>query len=129
MRTYFAPSYTAFCEPTPGLTTWVIDFSDGYIDKAYIKAKHRYSGKWADVKIKSVIGNTVTLQRPIPPSDAFVIYRDTPKDKPLVKYGYGGTVLADESRAVATRQSMHVIVELTDAGKMQHEDCICGCAT
>jgi hypothetical protein len=128
MRVYFAASYTAYCEPTAGLTTWAIDFEDGYIDKEYVKAKSRSSGKWDEVRIASVVGNTVTLARGLRPCDTLLIYRDTPKEHPLTVYGYGGSILADESREVATRQAMHVIVELTDAGKLQHEDCICGCA-
>jgi hypothetical protein len=128
MRIYNADSYTAYCEPIIGLLTWAFNFQDGYIDKGFVKGKYLIGGVWAPVEI-TIESSTVTLARPLPPCDAWLIYRDTPKDNPIVVYGNGGTILQDESRNVAARQSMHVLVELVDAGHLQYADCICGCSS
>lgn len=132
MRTYNAPSYTAFCEPTVGETVWTFSFDDGYIDKAYVKAKYQgFDLTWTELLLpqRNITGNTATLPRGLLPCRALVIYRDTPKDKALCVYGAGGALLQDESREVAAKQSMHVIAELVDAGRIQHDDCVCGCAS
>lgn len=128
MRVYFADSYVAYCEPTTGLQSFAVDFKDGFIDKRFVYARSRQDGVWTGLDIKDTTLSLVTLERPLAPCDTLLIYRDTPKDVVLVRYGFGGSVLQDESREVAARQSMHVLVELADAGKLTHEDCICGCA-
>lgn len=129
MRVYFAPSYSAYCEPTVGGTVWDIDFDDGYIEKSYVEARTRgYDGRWSPVRIKAITGNEVTLARPLQPCSVLLFQRNTPKDERLVRYGYGGTLLQDESREVANRQALHVIAEIVDQGRLLHESCICGCA-
>ena len=132
MRVYHAASYTAYCEPIAGGTSWVVDFDDGYIDKSYIRAKTLgFDDKWQEVRVETrrIVGNTVILAKPLQPCRVLLIQRDTPKDERLVRYGFGGTLLQDEARETANRQSMHVIAELVDAGKLLHTNCICGCSS
>lgn len=128
----YGDSYTVWCSPTPGTVLWPFTFKDGYIDKAYVRVRYKDStGKWWPVKItpKDNFESdfVLTIDPPIPPCELVDIYRDTPKDKPIVIYGRGGTILTDESRNAAVRQSMHVVVELKELANRTDLECLCEC--
>lgn len=128
----YGDSFTVWCSPTPGTVLWPFTFKDGYIDKAYVRVRYKDDqGKWWPVKITPkdnfASDYVLTITPPIPPCAMVDIYRDTPKDAPLVIYGRGGTILADESRNAAVRQSMHVVVELKELANRTDLECLCDC--
>lgn len=128
----YGDSYTVWCSPTPGTVLWPFQFLDGYIEEAYVRVRYKdYDGKWYNVVIDPKKNfsdaNTLTITPPIPPCVMVDIYRDTPKDRPLVVYGRGGMVLTAESRNTAVRQAMHVVVELKDLAPRTDLPCLCHC--
>lgn len=128
----YGDSYTVWCSPTPGTVLWPFQFLDGYIDKAFVKVRYKdANGNWfpvlLDPKINFSDAGTLTITPPIPPCELVDIYRDTPKDHPLVVYGRGGMVLTAESRNAAVRQAMHVVVELKDLAPRTDLECLCEC--
>jgi hypothetical protein len=128
----YGDSFTVWCSPTPGTVLWPFQFRDGYIDKAYVRVRYKDSeGIWWPVKI-TVKDNfeedyVLRIDPPIPPCELVDIYRETPKDGPIVIYGRGGTILLDESRNAAVRQSMHVVVELKELANRTDLECLCDC--
>lgn len=128
----YGDSYTVWCNPTPGTILWPFQFKDGYIDRAYVRVRYKdYAGKWHAVKIVPKINFSedymLRISPPIPPCLMVDIYRDTPKDHPIVVYGNGGTILTDESRNAAVRQSMHVVIELKELANRTDLECLCDC--
>lgn len=129
----YGDSYTVWCSPTPGTVLWPFTFKDGYIDPSYVKVRYQDAqGKWWPVNItpKDNFESdfVLTITPAIPPCAMVDIYRDTPKDAPIVIYGRGGTMLKDESRNAAARQSMHVVVELKELANRTDLECLCECA-
>jgi hypothetical protein len=127
----YGDSYTVWCSPTPGTTVWPFVFKDGYIERDYVRMRYKdYSGNWFPVNLKPtnfVDDSTLTVTPAIPPCVMVDIYRDTPKDHPLVVYGRGGMILTAESRNAAVRQAMHVVVELKDLAPRTDLECLCHC--
>ena len=128
----YGDSFTVWCSPDPGTILWPFTFKDNYIDRAFVRCRYlAYDGKWYPVKItprKNFASDYVLLvEPPIPPCRMVDIYRDTPKDNPIVIYGHGGTILAAESRNAAIRQSMHVVVELKELANRADLQCLCDC--
>lgn len=127
----YGDSFTVFCSPVPGTTEWPFQMKDGYISQRYVKMRYLLAGDWYDVQLtRSNFKAALTLVTlPLPASVTMVdVYRDTPKDSPIVIYGNGGTILADESRNAAARQSIHVVAELVDLARRQGLDCMCEAA-
>lgn len=133
MKPGYGNSYTVWCSPTPGTTLWPFQFVDDYIDVLFVKVRYKdFSGNWVPVKINyrtafSGHPNVVEITPAIPPCAMVEIYRDTPKDTPIVVYGHGGMVLLDESRNAAARQSVHVIAELKEFANRTDLECLCEC--
>lgn len=128
----YGDSYTVWCSPTPGTTVWPFIFKDGYISRDYVRARYKdLNGNWFDVPIKAQTNfqddNTLVIVPAIPPCELVDIYRDTPKDHPIVVYGRGGMILTAESRNAAVRQAMHVVVELKDLSPRTDLECLCHC--
>lgn len=128
----YGKSFTVWCSPDQGTTLWPFTFVDDYIDRQYVKMRYRgYDDIWYDVKlsVKTNFASDFVLEvtPPIPPCTMVDIYRDTPKDFPIVIYGNGGTILAAESRNAAVRQSLHVLVEMTELSHRTDLECLCGC--
>lgn len=128
----YGDSYTVWCSPTQGTVLWPFTFLDDYIDRTCVRVRYKdASGNWFPVKITAKLNfhddNTLTIDPPIPPCVMVDIYRDTPKDYPMVVYGRGGMILAAESRKVAIRQALHVVVELKDLAPRTDLACLCGC--
>lgn len=125
-------SFTVWCSPTPGTLLWPFTFSDGYLDKRYVKVRYKgYDEVWYNVVIDPETDfyddNTLRISPVIPPCIMVDIYRDTPKDYPIVVYGNGGGVLKAESRSAAVRQSLHVIAELKELANRSDLVCLCDC--
>lgn len=127
----YGDSYTVWCSPTPGTVLWPFQFLDGYIDRAFVAMRYKDAdGKWWPVKVTKkdfADDNTLSISPPIPPCVMVDIYRDTTKDHSLVVYGRGGMILSAESRTVAIRQAMHVVVELKDLAPRTDLECLCEC--
>lgn len=128
----YGDSFTVWCSPTPGTILWPFQFKDGYIDKAYVRVRYKDAqGKWWPVKITPkdnfASDDVLRIEPAIPPCVLVDIYRDTPKDHPIVVYGRGGSVLAAESRNAAVRQSLHVLVELKELANRSDLECLCDC--
>jgi hypothetical protein len=133
MTPAYGDSYTVWCSPTPGTILWPFQFRDGYIDKIFVKARYLgYDDKWYPIKVNprtSFAEDFVLTVTPVvPPCKMVEIYRDTPKDEPIVIYGFGGCLLANESRNAAARQSIHVVVELKELANRTALECKCECA-
>lgn len=130
----YGDSYTVWCSPTPGTIRWPFTFKDNYIDRKFVKVRYKPHGvhAWVDVAINTRTNfesdYVLKIEPPIPPCEMLEIYRDTPKDKPIVVYGFGGQLLAKETRSAAARQSMHVVVELKEAKNRLDLECKCECA-
>lgn len=127
----YGDSFTVWCSPTPGTLEWPFAFKDGYIDRKFVRVRYKdYTGKWYPVPIS--LSNfqsdfVLRITPAIPPCPMVEIYRDTPKDFPIVIYGNGGAILADESRNAAVRQAMHVVVELKELANRSDLECLCDC--
>jgi hypothetical protein len=128
----YGDSYTVWCQPTPGTTLWPFQFKDGYIDRKYVRMRYKaFDGKWYPLLVTPnsfADDYTLKVTPALPPCEMVEIYRDTPKDAPIVLYGYGGSLLADESRNAAARQSMHAVIELKEAINRTDLECKCECA-
>lgn len=125
-------SYTVWCSPTPGTILWPFKFEDGYISKEYVKVRYKdYDGNWYHVPVDKRAGFEsdfeLSIRPAIPPCLMVEIYRDTPKDYPIVVYGNGGRILAAESRSAAIRQSLHVVAELKELANRSDLVCLCKC--
>lgn len=132
MTPAYEGSFTAWCSPIAGTVLWPFAFTDGYIDRAYVKVRYKdFNGVWWPVKINPATDFesefVLRIEPPIPPCEIVDIYRDTPKDHPIVVYGNGGTLLSTESRNAAARQSIHVTLEMLDAALRTDLECKCQC--
>lgn len=127
----YGDSFTVWCSPTPGTTVWPFAFVDGYIDRDFVRVRYQdETGKWWPVAINRTNfqdDSTLVIIPSIPPALRVDIYRDTPKNYPLVVYGRGGAVLTAESRNAAVRQSLHVLVELRELAPRADLACLCTC--
>lgn len=99
-----------------GVTTqWEINFSGGYIDQAHVKAFS--TDPLTDVDTPRTLTftgpNTVEITPAVPNTHILEIYRDTPKEAPLVDYTDGAIVNARNLDRTA-QQSVFVAAETTD---------------
>lgn len=128
----YGDSFTVWCSPTPGTVLWPFKFKDGYIDREYVRMRYMATdGAWNEVKINPktsfAADYTLKVEPAIPPCLMVEVYRDTPKDKPIVVYGRGGMLLLEESRNAAARQSMHIFAELKEYANRSDLQCLCEC--
>lgn len=99
-------------------TIWNFTFSGGYIFKEHVKAYYtdeldsRYP---VTITEDMFIGEYQLQIIPAIPASAtrFVIYRDTPKDLPLVDFE-GGAVQSEANLDRGTKQAVFVVAELLD---------------
>lgn len=72
---------------------WQISFAGGYLDRSHIKARYYPEGGVADpINFSWVDASTVKIEPAVPAGARFIIYRDTPKDKPLAQFKDGAFV-------------------------------------
>lgn len=101
-----------------GVTTdWDFSFSGGYIDKAHVKA-YVVAADRTRTGIPVTSSMFVTpfrLRLPVTPVGAEVtIFRDTPKDLPLVEFE-DGTAITEPALNLMARQAVFIAAEFTDA--------------
>lgn len=101
-----------------GVTTdWDFSFSGGYIDKAHVKAYAVAADRTrtAIPVTSSMFVTPFRLRLPITPVGAEVtIFRDTPKDLPLVEFE-DGTAITEPALNLMARQAVFIAAEFTDA--------------
>ncbi len=101
-----------------GVTTaWNFTFASGYIDKAHVKAFVTDStNNRTDLAITpaNFIGEfQLSIAPPVAISDTLTIYRDTPKDAPLVDFADGSN-LTEAALDTLARQAVFVAAEVND---------------
>jgi len=95
-------------------TTWNINFADGYLSTADVKARYvDNTGAFVDIAITSVVGNVVTISPAQPAGRVFSIYRDTQKSQPLVDFA-DGAILNETNLDVLATQAVMVAAEASD---------------
>lgn len=95
-------------------TTWNINFADGYLSTADVKARYvDSSGAFVDIPITSVVGNVVTISPAQPNGRVFSIYRDTQKSQPLVDFA-DGAILNETNLDTLATQAVMVAAESSD---------------
>lgn len=99
-------------------TIWNFTFAGGYIFKSHVKAYYLdAAGARVPVTVTEdmLIGPYQLQVIPAIPATAtrFVIYRDTPKDLPLVDF-VGGSVVSEANLDRAAEQSIFCVAELLD---------------
>jgi len=96
-------------------TLWEFNFAGGYIDPTHVKA-YRYDpvSATSHPQVLTFIGqNQIKTSEPIPADQFIVIYRDTPKDKPLVDYNEG-SVLSEKNLDTTAQQAVFAAAEMVD---------------
>ncbi|WCD56176.1 tail fiber protein [Caulobacter phage KSC] len=74
-------------------TTFEVSFAGGYISQSNVKAYYVNAlGNIVLVSLTFIGPNTVSIGSPIPSGLTLVVYRDTPKDAPLVDFTDGSTI-------------------------------------
>jgi len=94
---------------------WDFNFAGGYIAPAHVRA-YRYDPASATTVPQTLtfLGpNRVTTGEPIPAGQYIVIYRDTPKNTPLVDYTEGA-VLNEANLDTTAQQSVFAAAEMVD---------------
>ncbi len=108
--------------PGDGVTTQhEISFTGGYMDKAHVKA---YIEDATGIRTVIVVGagmfvgpNTINLGVAAPVGSITVLYRDTPKDEPLVNFVNGSRITEANLDKVA-QQSVFIGAEVYDSTRV-----------
>lgn len=102
-------------------TVWNFSFAGGYISKEYVKA---YTQAAAPGSPQVPVAVTeamftgpyqLTVTPAVPNGSLFVIYRETPRDTPLVDF-LDGSQVTEVSLDLVARQAIHVCAEIMDGG-------------
>jgi len=94
---------------------WEFNFAGGYIAPAHVKA-YRYNPDDASTHplTLTLIGpNQAVSDQAIPTGQYIVLYRDTPKDTPLVDYSEGA-VLNENNLDMTAQQAVFAAAEMVD---------------
>lgn len=107
-------------------TIWNFTFSGGYIFPEHVKAYYRdASGERVDIVVTEdmLIGEFQLEVNPAVPASAqrFVIYRNTPKDLPLVDFE-GGSQVTEANLDRAAKQAIFVAAEVLDGSYVDAPD-------
>lgn len=98
-------------------TVWNFSFASGYIDKSHVKAYYTNA-----LKVRTVVPvtlgmfsgpNQLTITPAIPAGTTLTIYRDTPKDAPLVDF-IDRAAFTEVSLDLATKQAVFASAEASD---------------
>jgi len=94
---------------------WEFNFAGGYIEQTHVKA-YRYdpvSATTAPQTLTFIGPNQVTTSEVIPADQFVVVYRDTPKDIPLVDY-VEGAIMDEENLDMTAEQAVFAAAEMVD---------------
>lgn len=98
------------------ITSWDFNFAGGYISTADVKAYIYRTASGLTDAIDPVVltgPNTIQVIPAVPAGDFLVVYRDTPKDMPLVDYTTGA-VLDEANLDKSNKQAIFVAAEMSD---------------
>lgn len=113
------PGYFYSINTIPGngtQTVFEISFAGGYISREHIKAYTARPGSTnVDTALEWMGPNTVRIAQPTPIGSTLVIYRDTPKDKPLADFN-DGAVVTETNLDTNAKQSVFIAAEVQDTG-------------
>lgn len=114
-----APSFLSINEfPGDGSTlAWDFNFAGGYLDRSHVKALVRDEfGAPTDISPLTFITDfRVQLPAVIPVGHTLRIYRETPRDAPLVNFT-GGSNFTEANLDILARQTILCAAEAFDAG-------------
>lgn len=97
-------------------TNFEISFAGGYISKEHVKAYLRVgAGAETPVALQWVGDNTVRVAPAPALNSTLVVYRSTPKDKPLADFS-NGAVLTEASLDINAKQAVFIAAEAQDNG-------------
>lgn len=97
-------------------TNFEISFAGGYISREHVKAYIRVGqGAEVDTALTWVGDNTVQVAPAPPINSVLVVYRQTPKDKPLADFS-NGAVLTEASLDLNAKQAVFIAAEAQDNG-------------
>jgi hypothetical protein len=111
--------YSIFTGPGNGTQTqWEFNFAGGYITKAHIKAYFTNDTTHVVTPIVIASGdwigpNTIQVVPPVPTGSTITIYRDTPKDMPLVNYT-NGAIINEANLDMSNEQAIFAAAEMVD---------------
>ena len=97
-------------------TNFEISFAGGYISKEHVKAYIRVGqGAPVPTALQWVGDNTVRVTPAPALNSTLVVYRSTPKDKPLADFS-NGAVLTEASLDINAKQAVFIAAEAQDNG-------------
>jgi Phage T7 tail fibre protein len=96
---------------------WNFTFADGYLNRAFVKAYYKDpDDNITDIPVTDGMFTgdfQLSVTPNVPAGYTFVIYRDTPKDAPLVNFADGARV-SEVSLDRIARQACHIAAEVLD---------------
>lgn len=96
--------------------TWPIKFDGGYLSRDHVRARlWPDTGPGENISIAWVDDTTVLIQPPVPYGARFMIYRTTPKDKPLADFTDGAFV-TETNLDTNAKQAVFIAAEAIDQG-------------
>jgi hypothetical protein len=116
-----APTFLSLAEfPGDGTTVnWEFNFAGGYINRSHVKALIRDEfGAPTDYVLTDdnfITPFTLSITPPVPEGHTLRIYRDTPRDAPLVNFT-GGSNFTEANLDLLARQTVMCAAEAFDAG-------------
>ena len=101
--------------PGDGATTvWNLNFAGGYLRREHVKAYTEDSlGNTTTRDLVFLSDNQVRVEPAVPLGVTLVVYRDTPKDKPLVDFT-DGSIINERNLDLVAQQSVFVGAEMLD---------------
>lgn len=111
-----AEYYSVNIKPGNGVqSVFEISFAGGYISRDHVKAYMRVGGLEQPASLTFLNDFTVQVS-PVPPAGStLVIYRETPKDKPLADFS-DGSIVTERNLDVNAKQAVFIAAEAQDLG-------------
>ncbi|WCD56074.1 tail fiber protein [Caulobacter phage BL198] len=98
-------------------TTFELSFAGGYISQSNVKAYYVNDLDQVVVVALTFVGaNTVSISSPVPSGKVLVVYRDTPKDAPLVDF-VDGAIINEKNLDKLAKQAILATGEMIDRFK------------
>lgn len=101
--------------PGDGATTvWNLNFAGGYLRREHVKAYTEDAlGNTVERTLEFLSDNQIRVTPAVTLGRVLVVYRDTPKDKPLVDFS-DGSVVNENNLDLVTEQSIFGVAEMVD---------------
>lgn len=112
-------------------TSWDFNFAGGYLLPEHVKAYYEQSNVRTQIVVTPamLIGpNQLYIAPPVPAGSLLTIYRDTPKDAPLVDFVDRGTV-SEVALDTIAKQAVFVAAEAQDSAAVGTTDVAVNAAT